>query len=96
MARYKQKYTTAKDSTRESWAAWLLSYGADKFFDSFLKTAQGAESQCVNCHQPIYLDIVVGGGVPDWGTEDGDFGCGRSPDTNDEGTGSHVPRKAAV
>lgn len=40
-----------------------------------------------------YLDIVEGGGVPDWRTDDGDYGCGDSPETNDEGTGGHYPRK---
>jgi len=79
--------------------AWLASVGADKFFDSFMATCQYAESRCVHCGQRIYLDIVEGGGCPDWRTEDGDYGCGESPDTDtvvdgeDGGTGSHTPRK---
>ena len=31
--------------------------------------------------------------VPDWKTEDGDYGCGESPETCAEGTGSHMPER---
>lgn len=88
--------TTKKD--RAEWVAWLRSYGAGKFFDAFVQTAQGAESDCVHCGQKIYLDIVEGGGVPDWGSRikgiSGlDYGCPESPFTNAEGTGGHKPRR---
>lgn len=49
---------------------------------------------CLWCGQ----DLVDGreesgytGKGPDWMTEDGDFGCGDSPDTGDDGTGGHTP-----
>lgn len=88
---------TATTDERASWAKWLRGYGAEAFFDAFLESAQGARSTCVYCHQPIYLDIVEGGGVPDWGSGIGggidglDYGCSDSPDTNDDGTGGHMP-----
>jgi hypothetical protein len=88
-----------KKAEKASWVAWLKDYGGDKFFDAFIRTAQYAESVCVNCGQKIYLDIVEGGGVPDWGSafkegERGlDYGCHESPDTNAEGTGGHEARK---
>jgi hypothetical protein len=78
---------TAKD--RSGWVKWLERYGADKFFDSFVRVAQGAESRCKHCGQSIFLDIVEGGGCPDWRTSNGDYGCGNSPYTNAEGTGGH-------
>lgn len=80
---------------RAEWIEWIKSYGIGKFFDAFVATAQYAESECVYCGEPIFLDIVEGGGAPDWGTafDDGkpglDYGCSDSPDTNDEGQGSH-------
>ena len=77
---------------KQRWIAWLENYGIDKFFDAFLSNAQGAESICIYCDQPIYLDIVEGGGVPDWKTEDGDYGCIDSPETSEQGTGSHMPK----
>jgi len=77
----------------ESWTKWLKWYGAKKFCKAFLRTAQDAQSTCVHCTEPIYLDIIEGGGVPDWKTADGDYGCADSPDTCDEGTGSHTPIK---
>lgn len=77
--------------SREQWILWLANYGLGKFYDSFLRSAQYAESTCTQCRCKIYLDIVEGGGVPDWRTEDGDYGCYDSPDTNSEGTGGHKP-----
>lgn len=91
--------TTAAGTDKQEWVAWLQSYGLDKFFDAFISTAQGAESECIHCGQKIYLDIVEGGGVPDWGSSFGslsnglDYGCPDSPDTGDEGTGGHEPIK---
>jgi hypothetical protein len=80
------------EQSRADWIAWLAGYGADKFYDAFIETAQGAISECVNCGEAIALDIVEGGGVPDWGN-DGDYGCWASPDTGDDGTGSHEPTR---
>lgn len=37
--------------------------------------------------------IAEGGGIPDWRTADGDYGCDNSPDTSEDGTGGHMPRK---
>jgi hypothetical protein len=91
------KRPTAKQA-RAEWIKWLEGYGIGKFFDAFLATAQYAESKCVYCGQRIYLDIVEGGGVPDWGAafEEGkpglDYGCSNSPDTNEDGTGGHKAR----
>ena len=79
------------DELRTGWIAWFERFGAAKFYDAFMRNAQYAESRCVHCREPIYLDIAEGGGVPDWRTDDGDYGCGDSPATNDEGTGSHMP-----
>lgn len=92
--------TTATANDKQAWVKWLESYGADGFFDAFIRQAQGAKSTCVHCGEAIYLDIVEGGGVPDWGTSFGDgggldYGCVDSPDTNDEGTGEHEPERDA-
>jgi len=84
--------TTATETDRKSWAKWLERYGAEQFFDAFVRSAQGARSTCIHCGEAIYLDIVEGGGVPDWGI-DGDYGCYLSPDTTDEGTGGHEPER---
>lgn len=83
---------------RAEWVRWLKSYGPGQLFDAILQNTQGAESQCIHCGQKIYLDIVEGGGVPDWGSAipgvDGlDYGCPNSPDSDDEGTGGHMPRR---
>lgn len=67
------------------WVKWLAEYGPEKFYDSFMRTAQDAQSECVSCGHFIYLDIREGGGVPDWRTTDGDYGC------VDSLTGSHSP-----
>jgi len=78
---------------REDWIKWFETFGAGRFYDSFVASAQDARGTCRHCGEYIYLDIVEGGGVPDWRTADGDYGCGDSPDTCDEGTGSHIPLK---
>lgn len=78
-------------TNREQWAKWLETYGAEKFYDAFMKSAQGARSVCIQCGHFIYLDIEEGGGIPDWKTSNGDYGCGNSPDTNEDGTGGHIP-----
>ena len=77
----------------ESWLSWLKIYGEKKFLKAMLRTVENAESTCRYCHEKIYVDVLIGGGVPDWSTKDGDFGCHASPDTNAEGTGSHMPIK---
>jgi hypothetical protein len=82
--------------TKSAWVSWLATYGADKFFDAFMANAQNALSTCVHCGEEIYLDIAEGGGVPDWSSNDelgGDYGCLHSPDTTEEGTGGHFPRR---
>jgi hypothetical protein len=73
------------------WVSWLTGYGLLKFCKAFVRNAQGAQSTCRHCHEHIYLDILEGGGVTDWKTKDGDYGCHESPDTCTEGTGSHMP-----
>jgi hypothetical protein len=47
------------------------------------------------CKQSVYLDIAEGGGVPDWRTDGGDYGCVDSPDSTDDGTGGHFPIRLA-
>jgi len=81
----------ATKAERQDWIKWLEHYGIGKFFDAFVRNAQGARGTCLYCRQDIYLDIVEGGGVPDWKTSDGDYGCAHSPDTCEQGTGSHMP-----
>ena len=77
--------TQLVESGRADWVTWLESYGAGKFYDAFVRNAQGAQSTCVHCGNSIRLDIVEGGGVPDW-NYDGDYGCeGQGSD------GSHLP-----
>ena len=72
---------------RKSWVAWLKSFGAARFYDAFILTAQDAEGRCVRCGHVIYLDIRDGGGVPDWRTGAGDYGC--------YGSGCHVAQRLA-
>lgn len=81
------------DDQKQSWVDWLTKYGLMHFLDSFLRSVEGAESTCRHCGEKIYVDVMIGGGVPDWSTEDGDFGCEKSPDTDDEATGCHEPIK---
>lgn len=81
------------NKAKKEWLEWFKTYGAEKFLDSFLNNVEGAESTCKYCGERIYVDVLIGGGVPDWSTEDGDFGCSNSPDTGEEGTGGHAPIK---
>ena len=74
-----------------SWVKWMENYGAKKFLKAFLSNAQGAQSTCIYCHCHIYLDVIEGGGVTDWKTKDGDYGCDESPVTRTTGCGSHFP-----
>ena len=83
----------ATKAERQAWVEWLKDYGLGQFFDAFVSNAQGAQSTCVYCREHIYLDIVEGGGVPDWKTSDGDYGCPDSPETCKEGMGSHFPER---
>lgn len=81
------------DEKRQEWVLWLFDYGPGKFYDAFVRTAQYARGLCEHCGESIYLDVVEGGGVPDWRDESGSYGCPDSPDNSDEGTGAHVPEK---
>lgn len=80
---------------RRQWVKWVETYDKNRLFDSLIRSIQGAKSTCVHCGKDIYCDIVEGGGVPDWGTRFDDdiggldYGCGASPDTNENGTGGH-------
>ena len=71
------------------WLTWLSEYGASRFLDSFLKNVEGAESRCLYCCEYIYVDLLTGGGVANWSTKEGDFGCNH-PNSFD---GSHMPLK---
>jgi hypothetical protein len=54
--------------------------------------AYGKPERCVYCGLTVYNARHLSGSIaPDWATSGGDFGCGDSPDTNEEGTGDHVP-----
>ena len=78
------------EQSRKEWIEWLGGYGAGKLFDAIIYNCQGAESECQFCGRTITFDIVEGGGVPDWG-DNGDYGCGSSPETTEEGCGGHLP-----
>jgi hypothetical protein len=78
---------------RDEWCHWLRGYTPEKFYDAFLETAQGAESECVNCGEKIYLDIVEGGGAPAWKNTRGEYGCDHSREKNADVLGYHCPRK---
>lgn len=90
---YKQKPAPQTKANKQQWLKWLEDYGTDKFLDAFLRTVENAESICIHCHQTIYVDVLIGGGIPDWSTEDGDFGCDEHPQSNEEGCYGHEPRK---
>lgn len=75
------------------WLAWFKDFGARAFLKAFLHNVEGAESRCQYCHEPIYVDVLIGGGVPDWSTADGDFGCDRSPERDGDCCGGHMPVK---
>lgn len=78
---------------KKEWLEWFTIYGPKKFLNSFLRNVEGAEGKCIYCGYPIYVDVLIGGGVPAWSTENEDFGCDKSPDTCSEGVGSHRPIK---
>ena len=50
-------------------------------------------TQCHWCEQ-LLVDGKMASGYtgpgPDWCTEDGDYGCDASPETSEEGVGSHA------
>ena len=51
-----------------------------------------APSRCRFCRRKIVDGRVESGAEDvDWMTEDGDYGCGEHPDSNDEGVASHEP-----
>lgn len=82
-----------KEKDKRCWVNWLKQYGLRKFLDSFLRNVEGAESICQHCHKRIFIDVMIGGGVPDWSTEDGDFGCDKSPEREGDCVGGHMPIK---
>lgn len=84
---------TLKEADIPRWADWLRQYGAEKFARSLFRDVQGAKSRCTQCGDAIYLDFFEGGGVGDWKTKNGDYGCVESPDTGKDGTGGHRPVK---
>lgn len=51
----------------------------------------GKLSICKFCRQPIAEIKDPYSGVLDWYSHGGDYGCDSSPDTNEEGVGSHKP-----
>lgn len=57
----------------------------------------GERSTCEHCGEEIIAVIDATSGCVDWGTAFDndptmlDFGCSDSPDTDDDGTGSHDP-----
>ena len=81
-------YITKEETERSQWVSWLAEYGAEKFYAAFMHTAQDARSKCEYCGRTIQLDIREGGGVPDW-HHLGDYGCDDSPETTEDGCGSH-------
>lgn len=48
---------------------------------------------CLWCGERLVNGANLSGYVkgPDYMTPDGDFGCGESPDTQEDGTGGHTP-----
>jgi hypothetical protein len=80
-----QKSAPQTQTEKQDWLKWLHEYGAAKFLDAFLANVENVESECTKCHEKIYVDVLIGGGVPDWSTADGDFGC--------TDNGDHSPRK---
>src|SRR5437899_2452142 len=88
---------TSQAKLKRGWLKWLERYGAKGFLTSFLRNVEGAESTCIYCGKRIYVDVLIGGGVADWSTEDGDFGCGFTSLTTEEGCDySHMPRKRRI
>ena len=79
---------------KQAWVKWLTTYTPEQFLESFLENVEGAVSTCQYCERQISVNVTIGGGVVDWGI-DGDFGCNASPDTDDEGTGGHMPVKVS-
>lgn len=77
----------------DAWVKWLSHYGAGEFYQAFARIAQDAESTCIHCGKKIYLDIREGGGIPDWRTADGDYGCPVGPLANPDRNDDHRPAK---
>jgi len=78
------------EKEKSGWARWLDNFGPRPFLNHFLRNVEGAESICAHCNHTIYVDVMIGGGVADWSTFDGNFGC-QSVRSN----GSHMPRRRA-
>jgi len=82
-----------QQKAQRDWVKWLDGYGAEKFLGHFLRNVEGAKGRCIQCGQDIFVDVLLGGGIADWSTDDGDFGCINSPDTCEDGTGGHMPER---
>jgi hypothetical protein len=93
MTMYFQKAAKQTPKAKKAWLAWLKTYTPEKFLDSFLYNVENVESECAQCREKIYCDVLIGGGVPDWCTLGGDFGCDESPETDEDGCGGHMPKK---
>ena len=79
---YKQKSAKRTPAVKRAWVAWLKSYGLKKFLDSFLANVEDAAGTCRYCKEQIFVGVLIGGGVADWSTEDGDFGCSENPENH--------------
>ena len=80
--------TVEMQKTRREWCEWLKGFTNTQLFDAIMRNCQGAESTCQHCGEKIYFDIIEGGGIPDWGTKYGNYGCSAAPETchfNQEG-----------
>jgi len=93
---YSQNITRNTETEAKQWATWLHRYGAEAFYHSFMASSQDAKGRCIYCQNDIFLDMAEGGGVPDWKTDDGDYGCDNSPDTTEDGCGGHTAEKGTV
>lgn len=83
------KMVKYKNEEIERWVRWLDNHGGRLFLEHFLNDAQNARGTCKFCSDYIYLDVIEGGGIADWRTSDGDYGCEMSPETSRDSLGSH-------
>ena len=80
-------------SAREDWLVWVRRPGmAEALFDWCQSNLEGVTATCVHCRATITLDAGTGtGGVFDWHTHGGDYGCDSSPESGPDGCGGHTP-----
>lgn len=83
----------SEEEFEDAWVRWLKGYGAKDFIKALIDRVQDVQSTCIYCDRAIYLDVIEGGGIPDWRTYEGDYGCDASPETTSESSGSHEPQK---